>query len=382
MEKDTKKNNGAENGDNNEIKQTMYRIINKEKKNSILNMELELPFEFLEGNRNKAIEILGKDLEIKGFRKGFAPKNLVAEQIGEMKILEESAYQSIVQIIPDIIKNEEINVLTQPNVSIQKMAPNNPLVFKIDFVLMPEIELPDYKKIARSIKRIDQIEVTEKEINDYIDYIRSSKMKAEDLKKKTSGKSSQKKEVPEKEAVDVAPENTTGLPEFNDDFVKSLGDFKNVSDFKQKLKDNMLAEKKSKESQKRRIEIIEEIIKETKADLPDIIVAEELQRMLAQFKDDIKRAKMDFDEYLAQIKKTEGDLLKEWRPDAQKRAKMNLILPKIAVQEKIEADQEMVKHEVDHLKKHYPDISDNQALSYVSHVLQNEEVFKFLENIK
>ncbi len=352
-----------------------YRIINKEKKSTSLLLEIELPFSQLESKRDVALSALGRELEIKGFRKGSAPKNIVEENLGQAKVIEEMSYQAIVSVLPEIVTTEKINSLTQPQISITKLALGNPLVFKAEFILMPEVILADYKKIAKEIPPIEKVEVTEKEIEDYIDYIRSTRAEASNLQNKTSVDKSVRETANSKNAK-------TELPDFTDEFVKTLGDFKDVEDFKKKLKENMLTEKVAKETQKRRLAIVEKIIEDSKIEMPEIIVEEELHRMLEQFKGDIEKARMDFGEYLKQIHKSETELYKEWRPDAIKRSKMNLILPKIAFEEKIEADPKLVEQEVSHLKKHYPDISDENAKSYVSHVLRNDEVFKFLEKLR
>ncbi|MFC1775564.1 hypothetical protein ACFLY0_01860, partial [Patescibacteria group bacterium] len=82
------------------------------------------------------------------------------------------------------------------------------------------------------------------------------------------------------------------------------------------------------------------------------------------------------------IKKTEEDLKKEWRTDAEKRAKTQLVLNKIAVEEKIVPEKEKIDHEVKHLMEHYKDADENAARSYVETILTNELVFQFLEGGK
>jgi FKBP-type peptidyl-prolyl cis-trans isomerase (trigger factor) len=355
-----------------------YKIINKKEEESKLTLEIELAYSELEKHRERAIKSLGQNIEVKGFRKGTAPINLIEKEINESKIIEEMSYQAIVVTIQKVVADEKINALTQPKISVKKLAPGNSFIFNAEFILMPTLKLPDYKKIAKSVPPIKNTEVTDKEISDYIDYVRSSKAQAENLRKKTSVDQNERAEATKKKTD--KPESK--LPELTDDFVKTLGDFKDVADFKTQLKKNMTAEKRLHETQKRRLEIIEKVIAESEINIPDIMVEEELNRMLQQFKGDIAQAKMEFSEYLNQIKKTEEHLLKEWRPDAIKRSKMNLVLPKIAMEEKLEADPAIIEKEVEHLKKHYPDINDSQARSYVSHILRNDEVFKFLENIK
>lgn len=343
-----------------------YKILNKEEKNKELLTEIEISIDYVEGFRTKAIKSISKNVELKGFRKGTAPEKMIVDYVGEGKIFEEMAFEAINQILPVIMIEEKINSLTQPQISITKMAPQNPVTLKAAFVLMPEIDLADYKKIAKSIEKISEAVVEDKEIDDYIDYLKKSRAESEALKNKTSG--NEKSE-------------TDNVIDFNDAFVKTLGNFKDVEDFKNQLKENMLAEKNRQTKEKRRIKIIEKIIEESKVALPDILVEEELDRMLEQFKSDIRNYKMEPEDYLKEIKKTEKDLREEWKADASKRAKMNLILPKIALEEKIEADKEKVEHEAKHLIDHHK-VDEVRAKQYVEYVLRNEAVLKFLEELK
>jgi len=350
-----------------------YKIINKEEKNKELNIEVEVTDDYTESFRSKAIKAIGSEVELKGFRKGTAPEKMIVDYVGEAKIFEEMAFQAINQILPVIMVEEKINSLTQPQISITKIAPKNPVCFKASFVLMPEIELADYKKIAKSVEKKDAVIIEDKEIEEYINYLRKSRAESEALKKKTSGEKTEDK----KEGDD----EKTELPEFNDDFVKSLGNFKDVEDFKKQLKENMSLEREKQTKEKRRIEIVEKIISESKVEIPDILIEEELDRMVEQFKSDIRNYRMEPEDYLKEIKKTEKDLREEWRADATKRAKMNLILPKIAIEEKIEADKEKVKHEAHHLVEHHK-VDEVRARQYVEYVLRNEAVLKFLEEVK
>jgi FKBP-type peptidyl-prolyl cis-trans isomerase (trigger factor) len=343
-----------------------YKILNKEEKNKELLTEIEISIDYIEGFRTKAIKSIGNEVELKGFRKGTAPEKMVVEHVGEIKIFEEMAFEAINQILPVIMIEEKINSLTQPQISITKMAPQNPVTLKAAFILMPEIELADYKKISKSIEKISEAVVEDKEIDDYIDYLKKSRAESEALKNKTSGNENSE---------------TDNVIEFNDAFVKTLGNFKDVEDFKNQLKENMLAEKNRQAKEKRRIKIIEKIIEESKVVLPDILVEEELDRMLEQFKSDIRNYKMEPEDYLKEIKKTEKDLREEWKADASKRAKMNLILPKIALEEKIEADKEKVEHEAKHLIDHHK-VDEIRAKQYVEYVLRNEAVLNFLEELK
>jgi FKBP-type peptidyl-prolyl cis-trans isomerase (trigger factor) len=342
-------------------KNKKYKVLEKsDPKDSIINLLIEIDQAFLSSYRKDSIKELSEEIEVDGFRKGHAPEKIVLEKVGEIKILEKNLFKAINTLLPVILADEKINALTMPNVSISKLAQNMNPEIKIEITIFPEVEISDYKKAAKEIKKMDpkNLEANEKDLEDYIQYLRESRA----TKKTEDGK--------EKE-----------LPEVTDEFVKSFGDFKDVEDFKTKIKENISADKKTRAEQKRRIEIMEKIISESKISVPQILIEEEKERMLMEFKSKVEGFKMNFGEYLSTIKKTEDDLKKEWEKDALMRTKMNLLLPKIAQAENIKPDEEQVNHEVKHIMEEHKGVDEMTVKVYVLNILTNQKVFEFLENL-
>ncbi|MDP3726021.1 MAG: hypothetical protein Q8R36_02370, partial [bacterium] len=139
-------------------------------------------------------------------------------------------------------------------------------------------------------------------------------------------------------------------------------------------------EKEIRAKEKKRIAIIDGILKKTDVSLPAILVEGELDRMLARFKGNVSSMGSTFEEYLAQIKKTEAELRGGWRGDAEKSAKTQLLLQKIAETEKITVPEEELQKEIGHLSKHHPNTDKERMRQYVEGLLLHEKVFQFLEN--
>jgi FKBP-type peptidyl-prolyl cis-trans isomerase (trigger factor) len=316
---------------------------------------VEIAAEYIDSFAEKSLVDFAKEVEIDGFRKGKAPANLVKERVGEFRIFEESVQRAVQQVIPVILAEEKLDAITMPHVHMKKLAPGQPAEFMMHFYTMPEVELPDYKKVAKDIKKEDA-ELKSEEVEGYIEQILSSR--------------ATKNEAGE----DVKSELT-------DDFVKTLGNFKDVEDFKKQLTENMKQDKDMQVAQKRRLEIMEKIIEETKMKMPDVLIEEEQHKMLDEFRGRVESMKMNFEEYLATIKKTEDELKTEWKDDAAKRAKMNIILPNIASKEDLKPNPDAIEAEIKNLKAHHPDIDESRARVYIAGILTNEEVFKFLETL-
>ncbi len=328
-----------------------------------------VPVENFESFRKKALENINNEVTIDGFRKGKVPESTLVSKVGEMTILEEMAELALSEVYPKIVVEEKIDAIGRPEIHITKIATNNPLEFKIVTSVVPEIKLGDYKKISKeeSKKKSEVEPVTEKEVDDAILNIRRARADH-------SGHSHEKIS-PEEHArlVDAS------LPEFNDDFVKSLGNFKDISDFKEKIKVMLAEEKVSKEKDKKRIAISDKLIETSAMELPEILVESELRRIESQFSDDIARMSVKLEDYLKHAKKSIEDLKKDWHPHAEKKAKLQLILNKIAEIEKIVVAPEEIEAEVKRIIEHYKDADKERASIYAETVLMNEKVFRFLE---
>lgn len=357
-----------------------YEIKSEEKKNgSQIELLIEIKEAELQKERESAISELSKEVEVKGFRKGKVPADLVVKEIGEARIFERCAYRVINDTYLSLIESGKYQVITHPEISVTKLAPGNDLEFKIVLTVAPETILPDYKKIAKEVKKDESTEVTDKELDEHINRILENHARILNQTKHQHDHKDGKCEDCEKEGEEKKEE----LPKLDDELVKKFGDFKDVDDFKTKLRESLQEEKKSQSQQKRRTEIIEKIIKETKVDVPEILVDAELDRMMAQLEADVSRMGLQKDQYLQAINKKEDEIKNEWRDDAKKRAVMNLVLPDIAKQENISPDKEEMENEISKIKEQVKDqkIDDLQLKVYVASVMTNEKVFEFLENL-
>jgi len=319
----------------------------------------EISAENLAGYKEKAFKHLSEKITLPGFRQGHAPEKIIRDKVGELAILEEAVHIAIDEALVELIVENVPNFLGRPDISVTKLAIGSPVEIKVVIVTAPEVKLPDYKKIAgkENAKPIEKVDVSEKEIEDSVEQLR--KMLA------IKGKDGEEPKI----------------PELNDEFVKKLGAFKSVEEFKEKIKENILKEKEHRVGDKRRMSVLEGIIEKAEIQMPKVLIENELDKMQAQFEDDIKKSGLKSEDYLKHIKKTWMDLRKEWFPDAEKRAKLQLVLNKIAIEEKIEPDKGDVEKETKHLQEHYKDVSQDRIKAYVEMILVNEKVLKFLEGI-
>lgn len=335
---------------------------------SEIRIEGEIESSYFDEKFEETLSTFSKTIEIDGFRKGHAPKDLALKQANEVALLEEAARMALEEEYPKIIDEKKLQVLGRPEVVFTTLTRGNNLGFTITVSIQPKISLPNYKKFAQEIHEVKEHEPTEDELNAVVTEIRKQHAH---IKMHKSG---------ELQNHDHPPIKESDLENLTDSLVKEFGNFNTVDDFKIHIKENLQKEKEQKSKEKNRMEIIEMILKNTSIDTPKALIESELEKMMAQFEDDIARAGMRTDDYLKHLNKTREDITKEWRDIATKKANIQLIITEIAEKEKIFPDSQTIQNETTKLLTLYKDADPVRARIYVAIMLTNEKVFEFLES--
>lgn len=324
---------------------------------------------------DKGVKHIQEVAEVDGFRKGNVPADVIVKKYGDMVILEEMANIAMRDAYAEAMKEHTFFPVADPKITITKLAKGNPFEFTMVVAVMPDIDLPSYKKLAKdALDDKETIEVTDKDIDDVVEELRKGRAMQHAHEHEEHDHSDPN------HTHDVKPED---LPPLDDTFAQSFGpDFKTVADLRTKIGENMKLEKEQKLREKRRTAIIEKLVAETKVDLPDALIENELANMLAQFKADITRYGGTWEQYLEHAKKTEDEIKSSWKDDAAKRSISQIIIHKIAEAEKLQATDEEIEVELVRLLATVQDADENRAKSYLYQALTNEKVLKFLEESK
>ena len=339
----------------------------KELPNSEIEISAEIPLKQVEKYQQEVLKKINARVEIPGFRKGHTPDATLIRHIGEAQVMEEVAETAFSDSFRQIVLDKQLDIIGRPEVTITKLAPGNPIGFKIITALFPKFELPDYKTLAgqaRAERKEVLVEVTEAEVQETLRHFRLPAGEA-------GGPAVLEKEFEKVKEPEPLTEET----------VKKFG-FNSLADFKGRIKEDLKKQKERRAAEEKRGALVEKIIAATTVPLPRVVVESELEKMLNQFKADIERRGMKLPDYLEKIKKTEEDLRREWRPDAEKRGKLQFILHAIAKQENIRPPETNIEQELAHLLEHQKDADPLRARLYIEQMLTNEAVFKFLESQK
>ncbi len=389
----------------------------------------------------RALRQAAADLNVKGFRPGHIPDDVVRKQIGEETLQQETMWQAIKELYLKVVKSLEFDVIGQPNLALQSWEP---MVILVTVARLPEVNLGKWEKIK--VKR-QAIEVPEEEVNKLINQIRDSRASeaavargaqlgdrvemdfdvslggitidggkqtgypavlgsgqlvpgfednivglkpGEEKKFDITFPSDYRQDLAGKKAQVWAKAKQVferTLPELTDEFVKGLGKFDSAQDFKAKLKQNLHEEKAAHEEQRVERAMLEEIIKAASfGEIPDSLLANEAETMLHELKHGIEEKGVEWQQYLTSISKDEAALKKEFSGPAERRVKVALAIRTLAKQESLEVDEAAVEQEVARALQHYG--SDDRAAAqfnnedyrgYLKQILTNRRVIEWLK---
>ena len=380
---------------------TSYRINHTLKKLDTNQTELivELIRDDLKMYIDRTESEIGKDLQLDGFRKGKVPKELLKKSLDAKQVLESALDLAMKDSLAQVIEKEKLDVLNADKLEIKENTPDK-LVYKVMLTIFPEIKIKDFSNFKVAMRAI---QVDQKDVDSTMDTIRASRSilhdkdgivqngdKVEvDFEVRHNGQILDggisknhpliiggKNFIPgfednllgmkkdeEKSFSLVAPKDyyvkkiagqkldftvrvnnikLVELPKVDDEFAKSLGNFQNLNQFTENVKNGITEEKKLKEKQRVRLEIINHIIKNSSIVIPEILINQQLDSMVGNLDRDLHANGMELGLYLAQMGKTQDELKKEWRNEAERQVKTVMILHKVAKDNNISASPEEV----------------------------------------
>lgn len=317
----------------------------------------EVPFEAVAAERPRALRRLARAIELPGFRKGHVPLETVEELVGDMKILEECAGELITHAYRHLVEEHALAVVGRPQLSVTRLAPGSPIGFSITVAVMPQLTLPDYRSVAGQAcasmqlpegVAVSDVEVTE-EVNRFF----------------TKLKEHGGEEVVSWELTDAFAQEVLGLPD--------------LAALHERTRERLLADRREHARSARRTAVADALLAQTPFEAPRPLVDVELAQLAGDIQARVARMGATFEAYLAQVNKTEEEFRAELRPDAVKRARLDLILRSIADREMLAPAPVQVEREAAHILEHYPDADLRDVRAFVQSRLVNDLVFTFLD---
>lgn len=364
---------------------------------------LTIAKETVEAGMRKAAETLAKDTTIPGFRPGKAPYEQIVARHGEMKLLDIAAEDLIRAEFVDALTKEDIRTIGQPFFTPEKLAPGNDLVIKAEIALYPNITKladptklsvekkstePSSEDVEAALKNLADLQATEERQSADHQSAEGDKIVAtltlrdKDVvieggePKDMSIQTDQNAYIPgfldavigikEGETrtfnltfpTDYYAKHLAGReitfevaakevyarvrPEIDDEFAKKLG-LESKENLMARLKENLEGENASEELRRQDTEILNLLTeKSTYETFPDILVNQEVDRMVQELEYNVEQSGGVFEDYLKQIGKSLADIKLDFTPTAIKRIQASLYIAAYAKEHNIVASEEMM----------------------------------------
>jgi trigger factor len=364
-------------------------------------LEISIPVEAITEETGKATEKVRQKVHLKGFRAGKAPSSMVSK-LYSGQIRQEVLEALVPKYFDKRIQDEQLKVVGSPNFKDVHFHEGQPLTFKAEFEVYPELELAEYRGVEIEYKDPD---VNDEDVSARIDEIRDSKAQFvnEDPRALQSGdyavvslESTAGADEPirsdEVQVLLGGPETMAGftenlvgaspgdekdfdvtypedygreqlagktvtfhvevkglrrkeLPELNDDFAQDMGDFRTLDEFRGAVRKSLVARREAEAQRAAKDAIVDKLVDANEFPVPEAFVNRQIENRvenrlhsLAEQGVDPKSFKLDWEK-----------IREAQKPQALREVKASLIMTKVAEKESIYATQDEVDQEINRI---------------------------------
>ena len=362
---------------------------------------------------DKALEKALAKADMPGFRKGHVPKDVFLKKYGKESLYMDAANESLNEAYAELFKkNKDLEIVAEPEINIKDINEKG-IEFEFTLTLKPEVKLGKYTSL--NVKK-ESTKVTKEEVNKTIDEMRNryaeNRVKKGNVAKGDIAvidfegfkdgvafpggkgenysleigsntfipgfedqligmKKGEEKEIEVTFPKDYQAEELKGakatfkvkvnevkevvIPELDKDFFEDLGmeGVNSKETLEAEVKKTIEARKDADAENKYIDDLLEAAAKNTKVDIPHVMIHEEAHRMVHQYEETLKMQGLTLEQFYQFTHSDEHALMEQMEPEAEKRVKYRLMLEAIAKAEKIEPTKKEVEEEAKSLAEKY-----------------------------
>ena len=357
-------------------------------------LTVEVPFDELKPNLDKAYKEISQQVRIKGFRPGKVPAPLIDKYVGRGAVLQEAVNDALPELYGRAVEESEIFVLGQPDVEVTELEDGTQFAFTAEVDIRPKFEVPDYDGLEVVV---EDAEVTDEQVAETIDNLRErfasltgAERAAEDgdfatidLVARIDGEEIEDAsttgysyEVGSNSAIEGLDEALVGLaagedktftgtlvggehageeaeitvtvqsvkvknlPDLDDEFAQLASEFDTIEELREDVRVRLGRQVKLQQLSEARDKALEALLEKVDIPLPDKVVEEEVDRRNQQLEQQLQMAGMTRDDYLKEEEKTAEEFDTEVADAARLAVKGGFVLDQLAVQEELNVENE------------------------------------------
>ena len=312
---------------------------------SVVEVTITAPWADVAPIFDQTLQKLAADVEIPGFRKGSAPANMIEQTLGN-KLQDELLKTAMPQFLIEALKGTDIVPIDYPKYDIISFGKGQDLQYKALVTNRPAVVVGNYKNIK--VTRPPLKPVTDEEVQKVIDdlykrwKVRQPIQSSATQNQNTDGSSGSLSF----QAGNGSAAQGASADKPDDAFAKAMGAI-TLADLKEKVRKDLEANVKYNNELDFEEAILQEVEKITSVELPEILIQDELNRMLVSLQRRVADMGLLLDDYLRNQNKTLEQLKNEWRIQAEKNVRMELGLAEIARGENVTISDSELQAEID-----------------------------------
>jgi len=366
-------------------------------------VDISVPVETVEGETERVVSSFQQKARLPGFRPGKAPAGLVRKQF-EGDIRQQVLENLVPKFLEKELEKQDLRIVGTPDISDVHFHRGEPLRFKAEFEVFPQIELKEYQNLEVPYK---DPQVTDEDVAKRLEEIRDQKADYSNVDPRpiTDGdhavisiESLTGAESPVKQdemmlhvgAEDTLPaftENLRGmspgdekdfdvtypedygqsklagktirfhvvvkglrkkeLPEVNDEFAQDLGDFRTVDELREALRKTMLAQRQNEARQEAKNKLVETLVDLHDFPVPEAFIDRQVRNRVEQTLHSLAAEGIDSSKIQLDWQK----LKSSQKDKALREVKASLLLSRIAEREAIGATHDEVDKEVERIAR-------------------------------
>ena len=125
---------------------------------------VEVPFDELKPDLDKAYQTIGSQIQIPGFRKGKVPARIIDQRVGRGAVVQEAVNEALPRFFAEAVDTEGIKAIGQPEVDVTAvpLEDGQDFEFTVETDVRPEIELPELDGIA---VEVDEVKASDEDVD-------------------------------------------------------------------------------------------------------------------------------------------------------------------------------------------------------------------------
>lgn len=375
-------------------------------------LTVEVPAETVEKTIQSVYQKARKNINIPGFRKGKAPRQLIEKMYGKEVFYNDAIDDMLPKAYADAVEECEEEIVSRPKIDIVQMESGKPFVFSAEVAVKPEVVLGEYKGVqvekapievtdeeveAEIIKEREAnartITVEDRPVADgdmvsldfegFVDGVPFEGGKSENyeltigsgafipgFEEQLIGAEAEKdlevnvafpeeyhaKELAGKAALfkcRVHSIRVKELPEVDDEFAQEVSEFDTLDEYKADIRARLLKDKEAEAKKIKEDAVIEKIIEGAQMEIPDAMVDFQTEQLMEDFAQRMQAQGLSLQQYFQFSGMNEEQYRAQLQPRALQNIKSRLVLEAVAKAENLEVTQEDVDAEMQRMADMY-----------------------------